>query len=73
MPIDKPRAVPSSSSTRAESGLAACAAESAGKVGGLAALQQYHDDEHKAVHYEERGQEPSGETEAKDDDGYADQ
>jgi hypothetical protein len=57
--------------TRAEGGLAACAAESTGEVRGFAALQQDHNDEHHAVNYEKSAEEPSGIFEAEDDDSQS--
>jgi hypothetical protein len=43
---------------RTEGRLATRTSERSGQVSRLAALQQYHDDQHEAVHYEKRGQHP---------------
>src|SRR5882724_10775350 len=46
------------SAARTECRLATGTTERSGQVSRLAALQQYHDNQHKAVHYEKRGQHP---------------
>src|SRR5882762_9320084 len=62
-----------SRTTRTEGRLAARAAEGAGEVRGLAALEQYDNDQHQTIQNEKAREEPSGEPEAKHNDSDADE